>query len=147
MFAPQQARRLLFDLAACPSEELSLRVFQLEIAGSVVASRLGFLLGDELYLYFSGYEPAWGAYSVMTTTVAEVLKWAIERQLKLVNLSPGTDVSKTRWGATPIATGNGVLLSPTRRAKVVFGMLSELNELSRPGTVLGRFLEHARRHG
>ena len=147
VFAPPQARRMLFDIAACPSEDLALRVFQLEIAGSVVACRLGFVLGDELYLYFSGYEPAWGSYSVMTTTVAEALKWAIEHEFKLVNLSPGTDVSKTRWSATGITTGNGVLLSPTRRGRLVFGMLTELNERSRPGTMLGKFLDHARRHG
>ena len=147
VFAPLQARRMLFDLAANPSEALSLHVFQLEIAGGVVASRLGFVLGEELYLYFSGYEPAWGAYSVMTTTVAETLKWAIERDFKLVNLSPGTDVSKTRWGATGIDTANGVLVSPKRRAKVLFGMLTELNERSQPGTVLGKFLERARRFG
>ena len=147
VFFEQRARQLMLDLAAQPSDALSVRVFQLEIAGKVVASRLGFVLGDELYLYFSGYEPEWGAYSVMTTTVAEAIKWAIEHRFRVVNLSPGTDVSKTRWGATPITTSNGVLVSPTPRAQLVFRLLSEVNQRSRPGTLLGKLLNGARRVG
>ena len=147
VFAIPRARDFLLDLSTSPSVALSLRVFQLEIANRVVASRLGFVLGDELYLYFSGFDPAWGAYSVMTTTVAEAIKWAIENQMKLVNLSPGTDVSKTRWGATAITTNSGVLLSSTRRGKLAFGMLTELSQRSRPGTLLGKVVERARRHG
>jgi CelD/BcsL family acetyltransferase involved in cellulose biosynthesis len=83
----------------------------------------------------------------MTTTVAESIKWAIERQFRLVNLSPGTDVSKTRWGATPITTCDGVLLSNTKRGQVAFGVLSELNRRSAPGTFLARILKVAKRQG
>lgn len=141
VFATTQARALLMDLAP------SMCAFQLEIAGEVVATRLGFRMGDELYLYFSGYEPEWGRYSVMTTTVAETLKWAIEHGIRQVNLSPGTDVSKTRWGATPIITRDGVLLSSTRRGRMAFGVLSELKERSRPGTLLSRVIGLAQRQG
>jgi len=73
------------------------RVFQLTIDGRVVASRIGFEVGDSLYLYYSGFDPDWSKYSVMTTVVAEAIKYAIQRGLKTVNLSPGNDVSKTRW--------------------------------------------------
>jgi CelD/BcsL family acetyltransferase involved in cellulose biosynthesis len=147
VFYEQRARQLMLDLALQPSEELSMRVFQLDIGGKVVASRLGFVVGKELYLYFSGYDPEWAAYSVMTTTVAEAIKWAIEQGLRAVNLSPGTDVSKTRWGAEAIVTSNGVLVSPTPRARLVFRALTELNHHSRPGTLLGRLLNGARRVG
>jgi len=147
VFAEHRARDLLHAIAASPTDALSLRVFQLEIAGQAIASRVGFVLDDELYLYFSGFEPAWGKYSVMTTTVAETLKWAIEQGIRRVNLSPGTDVSKTRWGADPIATHNGVLVSPQRRGQLVFHVLSELNERSRQGKVLGSLVARARRLG
>jgi hypothetical protein len=147
VFAPQRARDLLRDISALPSESLSVRVFQLEIAGQVVAARLGFVLEDELYLYFSGFEPAWGKYSVMTTTVAEAIKWAIEQRFRLVNLSPGTDVSKTRWGAEAITTYNGVLVSPERRGQLVFRLLTELNERSLQGKTLGSLVNRARRLG
>ena len=45
--------------------------------GQIVAMRLGFVVDDSLYLYYSGYDPLWARYSVMTTTVAEALKYAI----------------------------------------------------------------------
>ena len=147
VFITSQSRKFLMDLAARGNESAQLRVFQLEIAGNVVASRLGFSLGDELYLYFSGYEPDWGGFSVMTTTVAESIKWAIENKFRLINLSPGTDVSKTRWGALPVTTRNGILLSNTKRAKLAFGVLTGLHERSKPGTLLGRVVSVARRHG
>jgi CelD/BcsL family acetyltransferase involved in cellulose biosynthesis len=94
------------------------RIFELELKGQVVASRIGFVLGDTLYLYFSGYDPAFRQYSVMTTTVAEVLKWAIAQGLKSVNLSPGNDVSKTRWSPTEIKYQKAVLPSPSLRGLV-----------------------------
>ncbi|MEI9942318.1 MAG: GNAT family N-acetyltransferase [Pseudomonadota bacterium] len=148
VFAAHRARDLLHAIAALPSEALSLRIFQLEIAGQVVAARLGFVLEDELYLYFSGFEPAWGKYSVMTTTVAEAIKWAIERRFRAVNLSPGTDVSKTRWGASAVTTHNGVLVSSERRGQVVFRLLTELNERSgQQGKALRTLLDRARRLG
>ena len=34
----------------------------------------------------------------MTTTVAEAIKYAIVQGLATVNLSPTSDISKTRWG-------------------------------------------------
>jgi len=62
-------------------------VFQLRIADAVVASRIGFVIGDGLYLYPSGFDPAWGRYSVMTTMMAEALRYAIASGLRTVNLS------------------------------------------------------------
>ena len=147
VFAENRARELMTDIAALPSEALAMRVFELEIAGQVVASRIGFVLEDELYLYFSGFEPAWGKYSVMTTAVAETLKWAIAQGIRSVNLSPGTDVSKTRWGASPIVMNNGILVSPERRGQLVFRVLTELNERSRQAKVLGSLVDRARRLG
>ena len=39
-----------------------------------------------------------GRYSVMTTTMAEAIKYAIANGFKTVSLSPTRDVAKTRWG-------------------------------------------------
>jgi CelD/BcsL family acetyltransferase involved in cellulose biosynthesis len=147
VFAVPQARKLLIDLSLAANAVSSLHVFELEIAGRVVASRIGFLLEDELYLYFSGYEPEWAGYSVMTTAVAETIKWAIARGCRLVNLSPGTDVSKTRWGASPLTICEGVLLSRTRRGKFAFEVQNSLRVRSQQGTLFGRVMNLARRHG
>jgi hypothetical protein len=67
--------------------------------------------------------------------------------MRSVNLSPGTDVSKTRWGASAIETHNGILVSPERRGQFVFRVLTELNERSRQGKVLGSLIGRARRLG
>lgn len=146
VFASARARALLRDLAREPKQSPHVHVFELEIGGQVVAARLGFLLDDELYLYFSGYEPDWGKYSVMTTLVAEAIKWAIERGCRFVNLSPGKDVSKTRWGGSVVAYANGVLVAPTERAKLTFGALRELDNQSRTGTPFGQLLDVVRRN-
>jgi len=97
-FARKPARAFIQKYCAAMAERGELRIFQLEINGTLVASRLGFVLGRELYLYYSGYLPDWGKYSVMTTLLAETLKWAIGQGFQIVNLSTGTDNSKLRWG-------------------------------------------------
>lgn len=79
------------------------RVLLLRINGEVVAARPAFVVNNSIYLYFSGYDPNYGKYSVMTTMTAEAIKHAIEKKMDMVNLSAGTDVSKTRWGPRAIA--------------------------------------------
>jgi CelD/BcsL family acetyltransferase involved in cellulose biosynthesis len=59
-----------------------------------------------LYLYYSGFDPEWARYSVMTTTVAEAIKYAIETGLRTVNLSPTKDLSKTRWSPRQVDYGS-----------------------------------------
>ena len=117
------------------------RVFELELDGKVVASRIGFVLEDTLYLYFSGYDPAYRQYSVMTTTVAETLKWAVEQGMRTVNLSPGNDVSKTRWGPTEIRHVSGLLPSPSLRGTVVLRVVRWVTT----APAVGRLLAFARR--
>jgi CelD/BcsL family acetyltransferase involved in cellulose biosynthesis len=146
-FAPTPARGLLRDLARTPERLPGLRVFELKVADRVVASRLGFLLGDELYLYFSGFDPAMARYSVMTTTVAETIKWAIAQGVRFVNLSPGTDVSKTRWSPTTYVTCNGVLVSPTRRGPVIWRLMNRLARGGRIGGALAPLTQLVRRRG
>ena len=80
-----------------------LRLFQIRVGGRIVAVRIGFALGDQLYLYFSGYDPDYGPYSIMTTLMAETLQWAHGNGVALVNLSSGVDRSKTRFRPEMIA--------------------------------------------
>jgi hypothetical protein len=54
-------------------------------------------VGDSIYLYYSGFDPTWARHSVMTTTVAETFKYAIEHGFRTVNLSIGREQSKLRW--------------------------------------------------
>jgi CelD/BcsL family acetyltransferase involved in cellulose biosynthesis len=75
----------------------AVRLFQLRIADQIIASRIGFVLGDGLYLYYSGFEPAWAQHAVMTTMMAEVMRYAIASGLRSVNLSLLAEHSKIRW--------------------------------------------------
>ena len=97
-FAHGTCREFLFAVCERLAARGAVRLFALRIGAQVVAMRLGFVVGDCLYLYYSGFDPVWGRYSVMTTTIAEAIKYAIAHGLKTVSLSPTNDRSKSRWG-------------------------------------------------
>ncbi len=103
IFADAVSRAFLDDYCGLMARNGDLRLFQISVDGRIVAIRLGFVLDDELYLYFSGFDPEFGRYSIMTTLIAETLKWAHENGVALVNLSSGVDRSKTRFRPQMIA--------------------------------------------
>jgi CelD/BcsL family acetyltransferase involved in cellulose biosynthesis len=96
-FSSRASQEFLYDVCERLAARGAVRVFQLKIGPEIVASRIGFVVGDSVYLYYSGFNPAWARYSVMTTTVAEALKYAIANRLKTVNLSLTAEQSKLRW--------------------------------------------------
>jgi CelD/BcsL family acetyltransferase involved in cellulose biosynthesis len=124
-FALPVAQAFLRDYARQAAERGELRIFQLRIAGEVVASRIGFCSGDDLYLYYSGHLPAFGRFSVMTTTVAEALKWAIQGGLKRVHLSIGRDRSKLRWEPRELTLSETYQAAPTWRGRLMQRMFAE----------------------
>jgi CelD/BcsL family acetyltransferase involved in cellulose biosynthesis len=117
-FDGPKTKDFLRDVCARLAERGATRVFLLKIRGEVVAARVGFVVGDSLYLYFSGYDPAWRKYSVMTTTVAEAIRYAIAEKLSTVSLSAGTDVSKTRWGARPVPSAEALECRRSLRSQI-----------------------------
>jgi CelD/BcsL family acetyltransferase involved in cellulose biosynthesis len=96
-FASPALRSFLHDVCRALAARDAVRVFQLRIGGHTVAARIGFVVGDSLYLYYSGFDPGWARYSVMTTTVAEALRYAMGHGLRSVNLSLTAEQSKLRW--------------------------------------------------
>jgi CelD/BcsL family acetyltransferase involved in cellulose biosynthesis len=107
-FADRVNRQFITEFAGAMALRNRLRIFEVEIAGETVASRLGFLEGRELYLYYSGYDPAWRKYSVMTTLMVEIMRWGISKGLNAVNLSTGRDLSKLRWRPKQISFTGGL---------------------------------------
>jgi len=101
-FASHVCRNFLYEVCELLAERGAVRLFQLNVDSQAVAMRIGFVVGGSLYLYYSGFDPAWSRYSVMTTTMAETIKYAIAQGIKTVNLSPTKDISKTRWGPRQI---------------------------------------------
>jgi CelD/BcsL family acetyltransferase involved in cellulose biosynthesis len=96
IYAKPRARAFLADLAAGWRPGGFLALVQRH-QGRTVACRLAFRQTDTLYLYDSGFDPAYARYSVMTRTLADALEWACANGIRRVNLSTGTDLSKTRW--------------------------------------------------
>ena len=116
IFDSSVRREFLVDISETFAKRRAVRVFGVKIGGRYVAMRIGFIVGDTLYLYYSGYDPAWSKYSVMTTAVAESIKWAIAAGVRTVNMSTGNDVSKTRWRPTEISYREAIQISPSIRA-------------------------------
>ena len=96
-FQTSQSRKFLNEVINALGSRGLVRFFELEVNGAVVASRIAFVLDRDLYLYFSGFDPAWKKYGVMTTLVVEIMKWSIEHGFRRLNLSTGKDQSKLRW--------------------------------------------------
>ena len=116
IFDSDVRRDFLIELSETLAQRRAVRIFGVKIGGHFVAMRIGFVVDDTLYLYYSGYDPAWAKYSVMTTVVAESIKWAIASGIRTINMSTGNDVSKTRWRPTEISYREAIQISPSIRA-------------------------------
>jgi len=116
-FRDEGRRTFLRDVCATLAARKVARVFELVIGGEVVASRLGFVVGQSLYMYYSGFAPRWARYSVTTTTLAEAIKYAIACGLASVDLSPTRNVSKLRWSPREVTYEHAVQLCGGRRGK------------------------------
>lgn len=125
-FEPPVARAFLHEAVAGLSRTGQAKVFELQIGGKVVATRVGFVLGSSLYLYYSGYSSQWARYSVMTTCTAEAIQWAIRQGLRTVNLSFGRDVSKTRWQPREVMYRGCTMLARSARARFAGRLQEEL---------------------
>jgi CelD/BcsL family acetyltransferase involved in cellulose biosynthesis len=115
-------RRVARDL--CPDRRFM--VARLLVNGEVVASRVLLVTGSCMFLYFSGFDPAWKSHSVMTTLTAECIKMAIAEGYETVNLSTGTDVSKTRWGPEVYPYFSVRIPSPTLEGRALFTLRQRL---------------------
>lgn len=113
VFATAAAQTFLHELCLLHAGRGITHIFNLKLGRTTIATRLGFRLGSSMYLYYSGYEPAFTRYSAMTTCLAGAIRWSIEAGLKSVNLSTGTDVSKTRWSPEKHVFGEAHIVSPS----------------------------------
>jgi len=123
-FAEVGVRQFLERACARFARRGMTRVFTLRVGDTPVASRIGFMLPDCLYLYYSGFDPEWGKYSVATTLLAEALKHAIDSGCSRVHLSMGADVSKSRWGPEMPVFHTAVCTRPRVSSRVARGVYS-----------------------
>ncbi len=123
-FRSAVSRRFLCDVCERLAKRGIVRIFQLCIGGRIVATRIGFVVGNSLYLYYSGYDPLWSKYGVMTTTLVEAIKYAISQGMASVNLSPGTDVSKTRWSPRVVPFARATQVAPSQLSRIAWNLYS-----------------------
>lgn len=112
-FRTKASRMFLTDVMTQLAGTGVAKIFSLSVGNEVVACRVIFRLPDCVYLYYSGYDPEWSKYSVMTTTVAEIIKYAIDRRISTVHLSTGRDSSKTRWCPEEVLFHEAYTVKPT----------------------------------
>jgi CelD/BcsL family acetyltransferase involved in cellulose biosynthesis len=144
-FKYEVAREFLRDVCARLAARKVARVFELNVGGQIVASRIAFVVGHTLYMYYSGFKPSWARYSVATTILVEAIKYAIACGLQSVDLSPGRIVSKTRWNPREIAYEHAVQFCSGRRAHWV-RLLHHLGSDDGPA-LLGPLLSRFKRQG
>ena len=108
------------------------RFAELSIAASTVAARACLETHGGLYFYYSGFDPAWWKYSVMTLVVTEAIQDAIARGLTTVNFSPGVDDSKSRWGPELIPMRTIVLVRSSPLASARYRLLRFRKQIRQP---------------
>jgi CelD/BcsL family acetyltransferase involved in cellulose biosynthesis len=126
VFKTPAARRFLSDVCTRYATVGGVRVFCLELENRIVAARVAFVSGRSMYLYYSGYDPSYAKYSVMTTVVADAIKYAISKGYQTVNLSTGNDLSKTRWSPSEMTYQQVVQTSRSWRGPLVESLYTEL---------------------
>jgi CelD/BcsL family acetyltransferase involved in cellulose biosynthesis len=112
-------------------QELGVTVFELSSGNRVVASRVAFRFGSDLYLYYSGYALDHAAYSVMTALTDRILQWAVDEGITGVNLSPGMDRSKQRWLPEVVDYHEAMVHSEMLRSRAsaaVFGAVTDFRQ-------------------
>ncbi len=90
-FTRQAARRML-DAGA-------LRLYATRVAERIVAVFYGFALGDTVYYYLSGYDPALEKLSIGTLLVAHAIEEAVRDGAATFDFLRGSEEYKYAWGA------------------------------------------------
>ena len=98
-FMTPAMQRFFRGLALALSEEGLLRLWFLELEGRRVASLFSFDCGDELWLYNSGYDPAFASVSVGLVSKALALRQAIADGKRCYDFLRGAEPYKYDLGA------------------------------------------------
>ncbi|GAA4987726.1 GNAT family N-acetyltransferase [Kineococcus glutinatus] len=96
-YADPTARALLADLLPRLAARGRASLVELVVDGRVGATQLALHAPGCSYVHSSGMDPDYWDYSPVTLLHAEVVRAAVERGDRVVNFSPGPNVSKLRW--------------------------------------------------
>lgn len=94
-------------------------IAELVANGEIVAAQAFVEHGDELMVYYSGYQEAWYKYSPIFVIDTVVFKEAMARGVRRLNFLRNTGQWKTRWGAESGPRLRRASLVPRRPASAV----------------------------
>ncbi len=143
-FAADKPQRFLRQVCERLAGQGGARVLTLLVNDEPVASRVAFVMPGCLYLYYSGYEPAWRKHSVATTLVAEAIKYAISLGLPRLHLSMGQDVSKSRWGPETSLLHSAVWANQRSTSRAAFWLYSQSRNSLAADSKIGHMLAQRR---
>lgn len=97
-FASATSRAFMLLIAMILSWQRRVALARMIVDGQVVAMQLLLFEGDGMSLYFSGFDPAWGRYSVMMLTTKASLQYAMAQGITWVDLTAGAgSQAKRQW--------------------------------------------------
>jgi CelD/BcsL family acetyltransferase involved in cellulose biosynthesis len=98
-FLTEQMGRFFHEMSRTMAEEGLVRLYELELDGQAVASVLCFDQGGQLYLYNSGYDPAYAQHAVGLVSKALCMQDAVELNKHCVDFLRGREPYKYDLGA------------------------------------------------
>ena len=96
-YSDDRNRRLVLDALPQLGPQGRASMFELYLGGEHVASQLALYSPGTSYVHSSGFREDTWPLGVVTHLQAELVRHAIDRGDRVVNFSPGPNVSKTRW--------------------------------------------------
>ena len=103
-------QQFLHRVAPALAEAGMLRIALLAVDGINVASQITLEHAGTLYVYYSGFDPAWQQYSVGMIVTANCIQDATERGLREMDLLSGTGQFKRRWDTKNMPHARLILL-------------------------------------
>jgi CelD/BcsL family acetyltransferase involved in cellulose biosynthesis len=121
-FATAARRAFLRAVAGRLAARGELWVGLLEVDGEVLAAQACLVHRERLYLYYSGFDPAWARYGVMTVLTRRCIERAIAQGCRELDLLLGLDQEKQRWGAEPRPVASLALASGRLRSRAALAL-------------------------
>jgi CelD/BcsL family acetyltransferase involved in cellulose biosynthesis len=122
-FSAPDGRAFLRNVAHRLSGSGVFRAMFLHVDGLPVAAQLCLIDRRQLYLYYSGFDPAWARYGVMTVLTRRCLEWGIEQGCLEVDMMIGSEYDKRRWGLHTEPVVNLVLANRRARSRMALAGL------------------------
>jgi CelD/BcsL family acetyltransferase involved in cellulose biosynthesis len=113
-YFPTQANRdFVVEMARVLAPRQRLLLAQMEVDGAVVATQLVLFQSQTMSAYYSGFDPQWRQYSVMTLLTRACVEYAIARGMSWVDLTEGSrSQAKRQWGNEELMSYHVLIARP-----------------------------------